>query len=105
MTDINQVREQFEGRYPVPDGMKWEPTLGVSGDYILSDVRFCSGDRAARYIARWESWQASRQSIVVELPETHTPAPEDDERWHSVRNSTINACRRAIEAQGLKVAP
>lgn len=48
---------------------------------------------------------ASREAVVVELPETHKPAPEDDERWHNVRNSTIGACRRAIEAQGLKVKP
>lgn len=54
--------------------------------------------------AMW-AWEASRAAVVVELPEAGKPAPEDDKRWHSVRNSTIGACRRAIEAQGLKVAP
>ncbi|MBA1200482.1 hypothetical protein G7009_01520 [Pseudomonas capeferrum] len=57
----------------------------------------------------WESfqkgWKASRESLVVELPETSKPAAEDDVRWHSVRNQTLAACKRAIEAQGLKVVP
>ena len=50
-------------------------------------------------------WQASREAVVVELPVQTNPRPEGEASWHSIRNESIAACRRAIEAAGLKVAP
>lgn len=46
---------------------------------------------------------AIREALVIELPELHTMAPDDDRKWHGCRNSTIRTCARAIEAAGLKV--
>lgn len=83
--DTNNMRdislEQFKSwkGYPIPD--------------LNSDGQF---DK--EYLQReWQAWQASRESVVVELPKewvtnvgTMLPPP---------------GVRRAIEAQGLKVAP
>ena len=59
--------------------------------------------------ADWESfqkgWQASREAVVVQLPVQTNPRPEGEASWHSIRNESIAACRRAIEAAGLKVTP
>lgn len=53
----------------------------------------------------WWGWQASRESVVVELPGYGQPDCEEHAEWHHTRNGTIDACARMIEAQGLKVAP
>lgn len=65
-TDVN--RAQFEERFPVPSGMYWESKVGPAGDYIVQCVACCSADRAARYSARWGSWQASRETLRVSNP-------------------------------------
>ena len=43
MKKINKARAQFEERYPIPSGMRWEPTLGQQEDYILDCSGCCSG--------------------------------------------------------------
>ncbi|MFP5338167.1 MAG: hypothetical protein ACLGIW_06695 [Gammaproteobacteria bacterium] len=48
-------------------------------------------------------WLASREEFVIELPAKQRPAVDDDEAWHRTRNSTIDACRRYIEAAGVTV--
>ena len=71
--------------------------------------------------ADWESfqkgWQASREVVVVELPEPESPesygvTQTDDPEQYQVLESRMGAqysaifkCKRAIEAQGMKVAP
>jgi hypothetical protein len=65
MKNSDKIRAQFEERFEVPSGMRWEPKVGPSGDYVLDCSGCCSGDRAARYIARWEAWQASRERLCV----------------------------------------
>ncbi|MDD2062980.1 hypothetical protein [Pseudomonas sp. 25571] len=79
------LREQFEAwvlrEYPNQNMRQFS-----SGEYCSTTVHHC-----------WLSWQASREAVVVELPNewvtnvgTMLPPP---------------GVRRAIEAQGLKVAP
>lgn len=51
----------------------------------------------------WRAWQASRESLVIELP-----ALENSSSYHDgadQRDAKIIECRRAIEAAGLKVKP
>jgi len=62
--------------------------------------------------ADWESfqkgWQASREAVVVEMPRDIDQFADDDpgRRAFSLHtNTAYRECRRAIEAQGLKVAP
>lgn len=51
-------RQQFEEKYPLPEGMYFDNeqnSYAGTKDFWL-------------WCARWESWQASRESMVVELP-------------------------------------
>lgn len=45
----------------------------------------------------WWGWQASREAVVVELPQQYGVNRD----W----NQAIRYCHQAIEAQGMKVAP
>lgn len=107
MKNSDKIRAQFEERYPVPSGMRWEPAVGQAGDYILSCVACCSGDRAARYIARWEAWQASREAVMVELPPRKSIDHYCYDQGANCKAEGHNQCRSqvasAIEAHGLKV--
>lgn len=53
--------------------------------------------------ADWESfqkgWKASREAVVVELPEPKLKMHLDAQKFYG------RQCREAIEAQGLKVKP
>jgi len=56
----------------------------------------------------WVFWQASREAVVVEMPRDIDQFADDDpgRRAFSLHtNTAYRECRRAIEAQGLKVAP
>ncbi|ROM29318.1 hypothetical protein BK645_10130 [Pseudomonas protegens] len=55
-----------------------------------------SGDRYHTEFlnTRWESWQASRESMVVELPKDH--------EFHSP-SGMRRGCREALESLGLRV--
>jgi len=51
-------RQQFEEKYPLPEGMFFDESQGSyagTKDFWL-------------WCTRWESWQASRESMVVEMP-------------------------------------
>jgi hypothetical protein len=96
MKKIDKARAQFEERYPIPSGMRWAPTLGQQGDYILDCSGCCSGDRAARYVARWEAWQASRETLRINNP---FPAQmgDPDALW------AREVAEKSLRDQGLKV--
>jgi hypothetical protein len=51
----------------------------------------------------WIGYNAALDGIEVELPAKHHPTVVEDADWHNTRNKTIEVCRRAIEAAGLKV--
>lgn len=59
----------------------------------------------------WETWQASRAALVVELPKPVEPEePEDafDDSWMDGFNAAgrmRDACASAIEAAGVRVKP
>ncbi|EKT4542675.1 hypothetical protein QEM15_004910 [Pseudomonas putida] len=63
--------------------------------------------------ADWESfqkgWQASREAVVVELPEKDGPFTTNGVEYYSLhaegRNQAIDEISSALVAQGLKVAP
>ena len=71
---------------------------------VAIDHKMPNGEYAAPMLrlGLW-AWKASRAAVVVQLPELHTIAPDDDRKWHGCRNSTIRTCARAVEAAGLKV--
>ena len=94
MRDIS--REQFEKFAISAEGGLFSGHLakGEDGEYLNYPVQ-----------CYWDFWQASRAAAVVELPAPGHPDGEHDAAWHHTRNGTIDACRRAIEVQGLRVTP
>lgn len=95
MRDIS--REQFEQRYPVPEGACWN---AEQGRYVLFHLKLCTLGRYERHVDNWICWQASREAVVVELP------PKWNDATHSNKQDWdcgIEDARMAIEAQGLKV--
>lgn len=48
----------------------------------------------------WDGWQASRESLAVELPENYPFNKQP--KYESDRAQTIRECREAIEAQGIR---
>ena len=53
------------------------------------------------YVAeRWIGWKASRECLVVELPEDFPFSKEP--KYQSSRQQTISECRAAIHAAGVK---
>ncbi|EKQ6319265.1 hypothetical protein P6M09_004551 [Pseudomonas aeruginosa] len=63
------MREEFEDRFPVPEGIEWRP-----GDYFpihTENVHEYIGrcGRASRYADMWAAWKASRAALRVVLPD------------------------------------
>ena len=108
MTD--KMREEFEFKFPLPDGVAWKDSIGM---YEVVDIwKLDKPITISRYNWVWEGWQASRADLVVELP----PLPEipedpeeaiDDSHMDAYYSALgmRNACAQFVEAAGLKVAP
>lgn len=98
MRDIS--REQFEARYPVPEGACWN---AEQGRYVLFHLKLCTVAKYERFVENWVCWQASREAVVVELPD------RKEGKYFSLRGfDEVRFCAdvmAAIEAAGLKVAP
>lgn len=98
MRDIS--REQFEARYPVPEGACWN---AEQGRYVLFHLKLCTVAKYERFVEKWVCWQASREAVVVELPD------RKEDKYCSLRGfDEVRFCAdvmTAIEAAGLKVAP
>lgn len=66
---VEEVRAQFEKVYPIPSGVAWNEG---TRQYVLFHQKWCTLDCHSAYCAKWtafkEGWQASRESLVVELP-------------------------------------
>ncbi|HDS1723406.1 hypothetical protein NPS53_07395 [Pseudomonas putida] len=102
MRDIS--REQFEQRYPVPEGCCWNVE---QGRYVLFHLKLCTVAKYERFVENWVCWQASRDVVVVELPpkiSAHNTTEGGFIRPEAEHyDEAIEDCREAIEAQGLKV--
>ena len=113
--DTNKMREQFEqwakDRYSWhlhDDARDPEDRTLASWDGEIYGNRIVEG--------MWQAWQASREAVVVELPEPETLDVDCDESLemepeeyevleasHGARWSEHSRLKKAIEAQGLKV--
>ncbi|MDU9393730.1 hypothetical protein [Pseudomonas sp. zfem002] len=101
--DTNKMREQFEAwECDAPQGPQTDPMWLIydaeSNAYGLDKIQ-----------DRWEVWQASREAVVVELPnraaEVYREEFEDVEGGSFNEAAYIRDVRKAIEAQGLGVSP
>ncbi|EJV1365140.1 hypothetical protein RXE43_006530 [Pseudomonas aeruginosa] len=63
------MREEFEDRFPIPEGIEWRDTdyFPVQTDNV--HVYVALAGVAARYTSMWQAWQASRAALKVELPD------------------------------------
>lgn len=81
---MNNMREQFEAA--------WRARYPEHGDIALKRSGLDREDYCnTRVKDAWWAWQASREAVVVELPDHFRPSREE--------------VIAAIQAQGLKVAP
>lgn len=123
--DINKMREQFEKSMleklvrelmVKADGLNAEAAeIIVRHTWLERDG---DGYKAPVPNYCWWSWQASRESVVVELPEpepfnvtTEESLEMDPDEYdylesrHGAQYSTYRKCREAVEAAGIKVKP
>ncbi|CAM3351121.1 hypothetical protein SAMN04490207_6191 [Pseudomonas gessardii] len=93
MTD--KMREEFE---------EWAfqcPWLGLSDECMARD-EINGGYYGLELHAAWLAWQASREALVIELPDYTSPYYGGD---HFDECQYAADCEKAIEAAGLKVKP
>lgn len=93
-------REQFEDRYPIPTGVEWSDE---EGRYQPIDGKYVAGFSVRQYeayIGAWGVWKASREDVVVALPQGGYFAGYDNEHMMESRD-----VREAIESAGLRVSP
>lgn len=98
-------REQFESRFPVPEGVAWNPE---TSRYVLTELRKSRVHTYESHVERWVVWQASRETLVIELPNRFAEKYQD--YYDDVEGGCFNEARyindltAAIEAAGVKVS-
>ncbi|MBC2659787.1 hypothetical protein H7A76_30505 [Pseudomonas sp. MSSRFD41] len=94
--DTNKMREQFEQW--AKDRYSWhlhDDARDPEDRTLASWNGEIYGNRIVE--GMWQSWQASREAVEIELPELERPTADG--------MGALFACKRAIEAQGLRVKP
>ncbi|MBA1195561.1 hypothetical protein G7011_00340 [Pseudomonas plecoglossicida] len=93
MSDGDEIRAEFERRFPVPDGIKWDLAVG---DYIVTCKGCWMAAEGAVFQTRREGWCASREALRVTNPfPVSMGEPEAD--W------AREVAEKSLRAQGLKV--
>ena len=106
---MNDIREEFEDRFPIPDGIEWRNTdyFPMQTEYVHVYVALAGS--AARYSAMWEAWQASRAALKVELPagKPWFAAVTEEEELRKHRgygwNDCLDAVGEALQQAGIEV--
>lgn len=95
------MREEFEDRFPIPEGIEWRDTdyFPVQTDNV--HVYVALAGVAARYTSMWQAWQASRAALRVELPKPH-PAFEYAPK---TKVFNITDVEIALQQAGIEVKP
>ncbi|MCO8166859.1 hypothetical protein NJC40_03580 [Pseudomonas sp. 21LCFQ02] len=89
MTDTNKMRGEFEAWVNKNIGHGWLRRHDSRGDeYLDNNIQIL-----------WECWQASRQAVVVELPDT---VANTGTLTSNAVLSYKRECKEAIEAAGLR---
>lgn len=100
------VREEFEARYPLPEGVEWRPSdyFPIHTENVHEYIGRCG--RASRYADMWGAWQASRAALKVELPAFKEESIYFNEHAQS-RNQGFNDClervTEALQQAGIEV--
>ncbi|HHX4274720.1 TPA: hypothetical protein ACU95R_005791 [Pseudomonas aeruginosa] len=93
------MREEFEDRFPIPEGIEWRNTdyFPVQTNNVHEYVALAGV--AAQYTSMWESWQASRAALRVELPKSDYADQLDGDAY--VMES--RAVAKALQQAGIEV--
>ncbi|WP_377647324.1 hypothetical protein [Pseudomonas aeruginosa] len=102
------MRQEFEDRFPIPEGLEWRDTdyFPVQTDNV--HVYVALAGVAARYTSMWEAWKASRAALRVELPDRRDPLnwTGDDENPRSAGfNDCLESVTEALQQAGIEVKP
>ena len=93
MKNDDKIRAEFERRFPVPDGIKWDPAVG---DYIVTCKGCWMAAEEVVFQARREGWLACREALRVTNPFTVQMGDPDAAWAHEV-------AEKSLRAQGFKV--
>lgn len=100
---MNNEKELIEARRKAFE--VWAEISGLNVTRSTVDMMFGSGERvgAGEYFQptklTWQAWQAALDSVVVELPEPANPEYHEGDDQHNI---TLEDCRNAIHAAGIK---
>ncbi|WP_458416360.1 hypothetical protein [Pseudomonas aeruginosa] len=98
------MREEFEDRFPIPEGIAWRNTdyFPVQTDNV--HVYVALAGVAARYTSMWQAWQASRAALRVELPEKMEPTRNIyGNLIIGSYNAVLDAVKEALQQAGIEV--
>jgi hypothetical protein len=56
-------REQFESRFPVPEGVAWNPE---TSRYVLFHLKRATVAIYEAHVERWVVWQAAREALLTQ---------------------------------------
>ncbi|MDU0688830.1 hypothetical protein Q8W98_12255 [Pseudomonas aeruginosa] len=98
------MREDFEDRFPIPEGIAWRNTdyFPVQTNNVHEYVALAGV--AAQYTSMWEAWQASRAALRVELPEKMEPTRNIyGNLIIGSYNAVLDAVKEALQQAGIEV--
>lgn len=111
---MTSSREQFESRYPVPQGVEWNPESNRYALVQISNARNAGSTIAIyeAYVHSWGVWKACRDALAVVMPPVPVaPEPPEDAiddsfmDGHCAAIRMRNACYLAMQAAGVRVLP
>ncbi|HED8777286.1 TPA: hypothetical protein R6G39_005240 [Pseudomonas aeruginosa] len=98
------MRQEFEDRFPIPEGIEWRDTdyFPVQTDNV--HVYVALAGVAARHSAMWQAWQASRAALRVELPEKMEPTRNIyGNLIIGSYNAVLDAVKETLQQAGIEV--
>jgi len=104
MSDTNKMRDEFErewGQVDSAQGVHFIPELNTYGSELYAQHEYAQMKSSAWFYFQ-KGWQASREALVIELPDYTSPYYGGD---HFDECQYAADCEKAIEAAGLKVKP
>lgn len=78
---------------------------------VIKSARLARGYAGLQLQRDWEAWNAALDSMEIELPRArltypaHEASSDQDYYFDGAHDDALYACRRALEAAGLKVKP
>ncbi|MFK1502757.1 hypothetical protein ACIU0J_30240 [Pseudomonas aeruginosa] len=98
------MREEFEDRFPIPEGIEWRDTDYFPAQTDNVHVYVALAGAAARYSVMWQAWQASRAALMVELPEKMEPTRNIyGNLIIGSYNAVLDAVKEALQQAGIEV--